>query len=55
MQAERTVDEIVVVADVASLAGNLVALCYTVEAAVLQVHVIDVADGIEGNDQHAVL
>ena len=46
-QAERTIDKIVVIADVACLASDLVTLCHTIEFTILDVNVIDVADGVE--------
>ena len=54
-QAERAVDVVVVVADVAGLAGDLVAKGHPVELAVADVDVVDVADGVEGDDERAVL
>ena len=53
-QAERAVHHIVVVADVACLSGDFVALSHTVKAAIADVHVVDIAHGVQADDQHAV-
>ena len=54
-ETERAVAEVIVVVDVTRLSGNLVALGNAVEAAVLHHHVVDIADGVEADDQGAIL
>ncbi len=55
LQAERTVDEEVVVFDVTCPALDLVTLLDVVEVAVLDVDVIHVGDAVERLDEHTVL
>ena len=55
MQAKRTIDKEILVFHVAGLSSNLVTFLHTIEAAVLDVDVINVGNTVEGNDEHAVL
>ena len=55
LQAKRTIDKEILVFHVAGLSSNLVTFLHTIEAAVLDVDVINVGNTVEGNDEHAVL
>ena len=55
LQRQRTVEEEVLKAHIARLSLDAVALAHTVEAAVLDVDVVDVAEAVECDDQHTIL